>query len=130
MGNYKFGAGLACTITALGFAGVAQADFVKTVTTVAECTEYGGDVMDLNGANHCFIALNEFKDETEEADYAGELTGVTTCEEKNIRKSKKAGDFCLIKLDTKPDVTTIEAPEIEQTITDAGKEGVEKDVGQ
>ena len=116
MGNFKFGAGLVCTVMAFGFAGAAQADFVKTVTTESECTEYGGDVMDLNDVNHCFIALNEFKDESEEADYAGELTGVTTCAKKNIRKSKKAGDFCLIKLETIP-VAVKAAPSIEDTST-------------
>jgi len=134
MGVLKFGAGkfgisLACTVVAFGIAGVAQADFVKTVTTEAECTENGGDVMDLNGVNHCFIALNEFKNESEADDYASELTGVTTCAEKNIRKSKKAGDFCLIKLEDSPDPVETEAtetPEITDVLTDIAKDQAEK----
>jgi hypothetical protein len=122
----KFGMSLACTVTALGFAGVAQADFVKTVTTEAECTAQAGDIMDLGGEQHCFVPI--ISKEFQSIEYAGELRGVTECEEKNVRKSQ-IGDFCLIKLEAKPVVEvpkTPETSEITDTLTDIAKDEAEK----
>ena len=111
-GARKFGMSLVCTVVALGFAGVAQAGFVKTVNTEAECAAQSGDIMDLNGEKHCFVPV--VSKEFQSIEYAGELKGVTECEEKNVRKSQ-IGDFCLIKLETKPEAAkteALEAPEI------------------
>lgn len=124
MGISKFGASLACTVMALGFAGVAQADFVKTVTTADECTAQGGDVMDLGGEQHCFVPI--ISEEFQSIEYAGELKGVTECAEENVRKSQ-IGDFCLIKLAAEPVVVEApEAPEITDVLTDIAKDEAEK----
>jgi len=123
----KFGAGLACTVVAFGFAGVAQADFVKTVTTEAECTAQSGDVMNLNGEKHCFVPV--ISKEFQSIEYAGELRGVTECEEENVRKSQ-IGDFCLIKLAAKPVVEAPKTPEtstVTETLTDIAKDQAEKE---
>ena len=120
----KFGMSLACTVMALGFAGVAQADFVKTVSTEAECTAQSGDIMDLGGEKHCFVPV--VSKEFQSIEYAGELRGVTECAEKNVRKSQ-IGDFCLIKLGTKPVVVeTLKTSEITETISEIAKDEAEK----
>ena len=116
----KFGAGLACTVMALGFAGVAQADFVKTVNTEAECTAQEGSIMDLNGVKHCLVPV--ISAEFQSIEYAGELKGVTACDKANTRKTS-IGDFCLIKLTAKPAVTT---SSITQSLTDMAKDEAEK----
>lgn len=122
-GAGKFGMSLACTVIAFGFAGVAQADFVKTVNTEAECTAQSGDIMDLGGEKHCFVPV--VSKEFQSIEYAGELRGVTECEEKNVRKSQ-IGDFCLIKLEAKPVVEAPKTPEITDTLTDIAKDEAEK----
>jgi len=99
MGMIKFGASIAITVSALGFAGIAHADFVKTVSTEAECTSQDGSVMDLNGVKHCLVPV--ISPEFQKIEYAGELLGVTTCAEKDTRKTQ-IGDFCLIALEKKP----------------------------
>jgi len=104
----KFGAALACTVMTLGFAGVAQADFVKTVSTEAECTAQAGDIMDLSGEKHCFVPI--ISEKFQSIEYAGELRGVTECAEANVRKSQ-IGDFCLIKLGAAPVVEEPKEPE-------------------
>ncbi len=125
----KFGAGVACTVMALGFAGVAQADFVKTVTTADECTAQAGDVMDLGGDQHCFVPI--ISEEFQSIEYAGELKGVTECAEENVRKSQ-IGDFCLIKLGATPVVEApkeaeeTEIPEITETLKEIAKDEAEK----
>lgn len=129
MGVFKFGAGkfgisLACTVVALGFAGVAQADFVKTVSTEVECTAQGGDVMDLGGEKHCFVPI--ISEKFQSIEYAGELKGVTECKEKNVRKSQ-IGDFCLIKLETKPTVAKTETPKITEALKNIAKDEAEKE---
>ena len=130
MGISKFGTGLVCTVMALGFAGAAQADFVKTVTTEAECTAQGGDVMDLGGEKHCFVPI--ISEEFQSIEYAGELKGVTECEEKNVRKSQ-IGDFCLIKLGASPvpaeevEAEEPEKSEITETLQEIAKDEAEKE---
>lgn len=120
MGISKFGAGFACTVMALGFAGIAQADFVKTVSTEAECTAQEGSVMDLNGVKHCLVPV--ISTEFQSIEYAGELRGVTSCEKANTRKTT-IGDFCLIKLEVKPAAPT--SP-ISDALTDMVKDEAEK----
>jgi len=129
MGVFKFGArkfsmSLACTVVALGFAGVAQAGFVKTVTTEDECAAQSGDILDLNGEKHCFVPV--VSKEFQSIEYAGELRGVTECEEKNVRKSQ-IGDFCLIKLETKPVVAKTETPKITEALKNIAKDEAEKE---
>lgn len=120
MGISKFTAGLACTVIALGFTGVAQADFVKTVSTEAECTAQEGSVMDLNGVKHCLVPV--ISTEFQSIEYAGELKGVTACDKANTRKTT-IGDFCLVKLTAKPAVTT---SSITNALTDMAKKEAEK----
>ncbi len=123
----KISAGLACTVMAMGIAGVAQADFVKTVSTEAECTAQAGDIMDLGGEQHCFVPVISEKFQT--IDYAGELKGVTECAEKNLRKSQ-IGDFCLIKLGAQPAAEEPKAPETsetKETLTEIAKDKAEKE---
>ncbi len=96
MGILKFGATMAISVSALGFAGLAHANFVKTVSTEAECTAQDGSVMDLNGTQHCLVPV--ISPEFQKIEYAGELRGVTTCTEKDTRKTQ-IGDFCLIALE-------------------------------
>ena len=124
MGVFKFSMSLACTVVALGFAGVAQADFVKTVNTEAECAAQSGDILDLNGEKHCFVPV--VSKEFQSIEYAGELRGVTECEEKNVRKSQ-IGDFCLIKLETKPVVAKTETPKITEALKNIAKDEAEKE---
>ena len=116
----KFTTGLACTIMALGFAGAAQADFVKTVSTEAECTAQDGSIMDLNGVKHCLVPV--ISAEFQSVEYAGDLRGVTACDKANTRKTT-IGDFCLIALEKKPVATT---SSITDTITDIAKDEAEK----
>ncbi|MCF6275486.1 MAG: hypothetical protein L3J05_06955 [Robiginitomaculum sp.] len=121
-GFSKFGAGIACTVMALGFAGVAQADFVKTVNTEAQCTAQEGTVMDLNGVKHCLVPV--ISEEFQSMEYAGDLRGVTACDKANTRKTT-IGDFCLIALEKKP-VTTTQS--ITNSLTDMAKDEAEKAV--
>ena len=116
MGISKISAGIACTVMALGFAGVAQADFVKTVNTEAECTAQEGSIMDLNGVKHCLVPV--ISAEFQSIEYAGELKGVTSCDKANTRKTS-IGDFCLIKLEKKPVIST---NSITNKLTDMARE--------
>jgi len=93
--HIKFGTSVAITMLALGFAGLAHAEFVKTVSTETECTDQDGSVMDLNGTQHCLVPV--ISPEFQKIEYAGELRGVTTCAEKSTRKTQ-IGDFCLVAL--------------------------------
>lgn len=120
MGVSKITAGLACTVMAFGFAGVAQADFVKTVSTEAECTAQDGSVMDLNGVKHCLVPV--ISEEFQSVEYAGDLRGVTACAKANTRKTS-IGDFCLIALEKKPAVTK---SSITSTVTDMAKDEAKK----
>ncbi len=119
MGISKFGAGIACTVMVLGFAGVAQADFVKTVSTEAQCTAQEGTVMDLNGVKHCLVPV--ISKEFQSMEYAGDLRGVTACDKANTRKTS-IGDFCLIALEKKPVATK----SITNTLTGMVKDEAEK----
>ncbi|MCF6220192.1 MAG: hypothetical protein L3J65_03685 [Robiginitomaculum sp.] len=121
MGISKFGAGIACTVMMLGFAGVAQADFVKTVSTEAQCTDQEGTVMDLNGVKHCLVPV--ISKEFQSMEYAGDLRGVTACDKANTRKTS-IGDFCLIALEKKPVATK----SITNTLTGMVKDEAEKAV--
>ncbi len=96
--HFTIGAGIALTVAAFGVAGFAQASFVKTVNSQAECTAQDGTIMDLNGTQHCLVPV--ISPEFQKIEYAGELRGVTTCTEKNTRKTQ-IGDFCLIALENK-----------------------------
>ncbi len=124
MGISKFSAGFACTVMALGFAGsiasVAQADFVKTVSTETECTAQDGSIMDLNGVNHCLVPV--ISSDHQSIEYAGELRGVTSCTKANTRKTS-IGDFCLIRLGAAP---VAAKPSITDTIVDIAKDEAEK----
>ncbi|PHS40554.1 MAG: hypothetical protein COA91_03980 [Robiginitomaculum sp.] len=105
--HFKIGTGIALTVAAFGVTGFAQASFVKTVSSEAECTAQDGTVMDLNGTQHCLVPV--ISPEFQKIEYAGELRGVTTCTEENTRKTQ-IGDFCLIaleeKMEEKPAQTT------------------------
>ena len=116
----KFGVSMACTVMALGFAGVAHADFVQTVSTEAECTAQEGSIMDLNGVKHCLVPV--ISKEFQSIEYAGDLRGVTACDKANTRKTS-IGDFCLIALEKKPAVST---NSITNTLTDIAKDEAEK----
>ncbi len=132
MGIYKFGAkkfsaSVALTVSALGFAGIAHANFVKTVSSEAQCTAQDGTVMDLNGTQHCLVPV--ISPEFQKIEYAGELRGVTTCTEKNTRKTQ-IGDFCLISLEDKleekkPNMTS---PTMTDKMMDMAKDEAEKAV--
>ena len=120
MGISKIKAGLACTVLAFGFAGIAHADFVKTVSTEAQCTAQEGTVMDLNGVKHCLVPV--ISKEFQSIEYAGDLRGVTSCDKANTRKTS-IGDFCLIALEKKPAVSTSSTT---NTLTEMAKDEAEK----
>lgn len=122
MGNSKIIAGLACTVMALSFTGVAQADFVKTVSTEAECTAQDGSIMDLNGVNHCLVPV--ITSEFQSIEYAGELRGVTACDKVNTRKTS-IGDFCLVRLGA-ASAPVVKTPTIVDTAVDIAKDEAEK----
>ena len=108
------GAGI---VLATSFAGVAHADFVKTVDSEGQCVAQEGTVMDLQGIKHCLVPVIPADFQTVE--YAGEIKGVTECAEKQTRKTQ-IGDFCLIALEAKP-VVAAPAPAIE-TIEDTAED--------
>jgi len=90
------GAGI---VLATAFAGVAHADFVKTVESEGQCVAQEGSVMDLQGIKHCLVPV--IPEDFQTVEYAGEIKGVTQCAEKQTRKTQ-IGDFCLIALEAKP----------------------------
>jgi hypothetical protein len=95
------GAGI---VMATAFAGVAHADFVKTVDSEGQCVAQEGSVMDLQGIKHCLVPI--IPDDFQTVEYAGEIKGVTECAEKQTRKTQ-IGDFCLIALEAKPKTTAV-----------------------
>ncbi len=104
MGIAKIGAGFALAATAFGMAGIAHADFVKTVNSEAQCLKQDGTIVTVKGAKHCLVAV--IPQEFQAVEYAGDLKGVTTCKKEDTRKTQ-IGDFCVIALEK------IKAPKME-----------------
>jgi hypothetical protein len=127
MGNFKIGAAAICTTMTLVFSASAFAATVNTVGTEAECLAQDGNIMDLNGEQHCLVPVIPAEFQTEA--YAGEIKGVTECSKENTRKTR-IGDFCLVSLSGKvatPAVVVEEAkPTVADSLVDIAKDEAEK----
>lgn len=84
-------------IAATGFMAMAFAGSASAVSSEAECTANGGDVLDLKGAKHCLVPVIEEQYQSEEYEA---LQGVKECTGQ-VRKTS-IGDYCLIALEPIP----------------------------